>query len=585
MRNKKLLLASAALILTLGLAACNTGGKTDPSKEDTTSEQESGSTSQVDPVRLITVTAPDTVIVGQQFDLDDYVVVDGGEGPKVFDVTVPAASAELVQVEGHKVTALAEGEFSLQITAGNERAAFRSTAMSALKAAFAEATAELGNTWGLYELYEGQLYLGAVHRPDYTCFPGWGDNNEAGGFLKAQNGNTYSYTLDDNMEVVTAEPEIMSKFENYYCNYEWALSASDFNTVEVEDEEGNVSYKLEMSGDIPGSWGSSYFSNKIAEFAYTLAQSLNAKYTFSKLTVLPYTLGEGEEAVETFQFDLDIVAVATPETVVATYSYVLEPDNEALEVEAVRTYIDEGNFPEALAFDEIPTSIATFADAKAYTVNIEGYFYNPTTGDAIDTPTTWLKYFPVGQETDYVNATTVYREVVVGEEKAVFGDIEKDGQLYSFTNVADGAVGDTLNATVVADATSVWVDAISHTLGAANDETLFAEFVAAGRVENEDGSVTISATSDTCGGLLAAIANTSYLGEDIVYYAEKIGTEDANIIELGYIDLEFTVSANQLDVFIGITYNSTSAWGFEMSFTNPGVDAVPADVDSIVYPA
>ena len=111
MKLNKLLLSSM-LILTLGLGACNTK-KPSPSE----SEQESTSESQVDPVSRIKIEAPSTIVVGQPVDLDDYVTIEGGEGPKVFDVQIPATMTELVEVEGHQLTALAEGTINVKIIA------------------------------------------------------------------------------------------------------------------------------------------------------------------------------------------------------------------------------------------------------------------------------------------------------------------------------------------------------------------------------------------------------------------------------------------------------------------------------------
>ena len=192
---------------------------------------------------------------------------------------------------------------------------------------------------------------------------------------------------------------------------------------------------------------------------------------------------DNDDAFETFEFDLPIVAVANPETVVATYSYYLSLDEEATEVTPVREYIDAGLHPEAIAFDEAPAKVAAIAQAKVYKVECEGGFYNPTTGDAIATPTTWLKYFPVGQETDYVTATAVYQEVVYGEQNAVFGKVVKDGVLYDFTNVASGAITDTLTATA-GTGSDIWVDAVDKTIGAANVDALWADFIATDRKES-----------------------------------------------------------------------------------------------------
>jgi hypothetical protein len=581
--NLKKLLLSTTLIFSLGLTGCQFGPK--PASEsqqesggESESESESQSESQIEPVSRIRISAPENVVVGQEVNLDDYVTVEGGEGPKVYNVVVPEASADLVEVEGHVFTALEEGEINLKIQAGEREAKFGTVAMSALKAAFVEATGELSNTWAMLEaVSETQLGLAAVHRPDYSYFSDWGDNHEPGGFMKCQNGLTYSYIID--ATGVNADTAVMSDFENYYCNFDFLLSAADFATVKNE-ETGEET--LVMSGDVAGSWGIDSCPNKAAEFAYTLATVLNANYKFNGVVVSLVELGEGDDAFETFEFDLPIVAVADPDTVLATYSYFLVLDEEATEVTPVREYIDAGLHPEAIAFDEAPAKVAAIAQAKVYKVECEGGFYNPTTGAAIATPTTWLKYFPAGQETDYVTATAVYQLIEKGDNDAVFGKVVKDGVLYDFTNVADGVITDTLTATA-GTGSDIWVDALDKTIGAANKDALWADFIATDRKENDDGSVTISAASDTCGELIKAFGNSSYLGEDIAFYGEQIGNGTNDIFELGAIDLTITVSETELVVEIGITYNAASAGYFEMTFTSVGVNTMPS-LDGIVYP-
>ncbi len=571
------LLVSSALILVLGLGACNTKK---PSTSE--SEQESTSESQVDPVSRIKIEAPSTIVVGQPVDLDDYVTVEGGEGPKVFDVQIPATMTELVEVEGHQLTALAEGTINVKIIAGAIEAKFETDAMSALKAAFAEATAELSNVWAMDELYEGQLYVGAVHRADYSCFGVWDDDTNApGGFLKAQNGKTYQYVLDDNFENIEVDSAIQTDFDLYYCNSEWLLSPSDFETV--TDEEGNES--LVMSGDLPGTWGSSSAPNKAAEFAYTLAQALNSKYMFNGIIVTPYTLGEGEDAVETFQFDLPIVAVDDKTTVLATYSYVLNLNEEDTEITAVREYIDSGAFPEAIAFDEAPAKIGAICEAKAYTANISATWIDAN-GTPIAAPTApdWVSNFPVGSETDYVNATTAYQVVkLAGQEKdIIYGDIVNDGKLYGFNNINGQEIGDAINASLL-EGSDVWADT-ADTLGAANDAKLWEGFVASNRTETASGDVVISATSDSCVELVKAIMYSSYIGYLAYYYGfDSIGTKDGTLIELGWVDVNFVVSEQSLIFQASFNFDSNTAYLFSMQVSGIGTDNVP-DVSGIVYP-
>lgn len=563
MKIKNILLSSM-LVLALGLSGCNIG-----KKESSETSETPSSSSEIEPVTLIRIEKLASIVVGQAVNLDDYVTVEGGEGPKVFTATVAAASADLAVVEGHTLTALAEGDINVTIAAGGLSAKFSTTAMSALKASFEAITGNVSNTWAMLELYQEQLYIGAVHRPDYSCFSGWGDNNEPGGFLKCQNGLTYSYILDDSFENIQVDPEIQSDFNDYYCNYDFCLSASDFTTTETDDGE-----VLVLDKHAPGAWGSSYFAYKVEEFAYTLAVALNSNYSFGDLVVSPFTLtNAANEDVDTFLFSLPIIKNADQSTAVV-YQYVFDLDEAETEITAVREYIDAGSHPEALAFDELPEKIAAICNAKVYTNNIEGYWYNPTTGEAIDTPTDqdFLANFPVGKETDYVNATTAVQVVDQGEEEdLIYGSIVKDGTLYSFTN----SEGEGIKATE-ATGSDVWADTID-TLGRVNKASLLEGFVATSReVDDETGEVKLEATGDCCIEFVSELCYTSYLGYIAYDYGfNGIGTKEGTLIEIGYVDLFFDITADALLISMGFRWSSTAAYGLDMYITDIGTDNVP----------
>ena len=581
MKMKNILL-STALVLALGLAGCKKNEVVSSGNESSAASEssETPSSSEVEPVSLIRVEKLASIVVGQTINLDDYVTVEGGAGPKVFTATVAAASADFAVVDGHNLTALAEGNINVTISAGGQSAKFSTVSMSQLKANFGALTADVSNTWAMLELYEDNLYLNTVHRPDYSCFAIWDDDLEVpGGFLKCQNGKTYSYLLDENFANIDVDPEVYSDFENYYCNFDFVLSASDFKTVETDKGEA-----LKMSKTARGAWGSSYFTYKVEEFAYTLALSLGSGYSFDDLYVYPFTLGTGEDAVDTFLFELTILK-SLNSSVVATINLVLDLDEEQTEVEAVRNYIDEGNAPEALSFDEAPDAIAAIVRARAYTVELEAGWYNRTTGEPVATPTQygWEDSMPVGEETDYVNATTTYQAYVVDEETtAVFGSIVKDGQLYSFTNVSGQSVTDTLTATEKTGS-SVWTDTID-TLNTVNDEEHWSTFEATSR-GTEDGVLYIGGSSDTCVSLIEDLCFTSYLGY-IVYVNcfTGLSIEGTSILELGYIDITFGVTDTALLIETSFAYDSTTVYTFSMYVRDIGVDNVP-DVSGIVYPA
>ena len=335
------LLVTSALILTLGVGVTSCG-PTEPPVSPSPS---------VAPVTRVQVDPPAQVIIGVEYDLDEYVNVTGGPGAKVFEVEVPAASEGKVEVLGHKFKALVEGEFALTIKAGEKQSKFTTIALTQLQADFAEATGSLSTQWALHELVYDQsgnllgLAPSVVHRDDYTLFAGWLSTGEYGGFLQAQNGNTYQYYLDGTTGEVVADPELMSNFGQYYCNMQWALSSSDFEYETYTDELSGETYEyLSMTSEVTCIQYEDQFASQLEFFMYTCAVALNENYYFSELTVEPFTLleGEGEEATEyeTFLFSAYLNSTATNKVAAAFY-YVLDTRVEETEVKLSEEEIEE----------------------------------------------------------------------------------------------------------------------------------------------------------------------------------------------------------------------------------------------------
>ena len=576
------ILLSSMLVLTLGLSGCDLFKKKtseEPASESSSGQESSetpSSSSEIEPVSLIRIEKLATIVVGQTINLDDYVTVEGGEGPKVFTATVAAASADLAVVEGHELTALAEGDINVTIAAGGLTAKFSTVAMSALKASFDAITGNVSNTWAMLELYQQQLYIAAVHRADYSCFPGWGDNDEPGGFLKCQNGLTYSYILDEQFENIQVDPSIQSDFDNYYCNYDFCLSASDFTTAESDDGE-----VLVLDKHAPGSWGSSYFDYKVEEFAYTLAISLNSSYSFGDMVVSPFTLiNADEEEVDTFLFSLPIIKNADQSTA-AVYQLVLDLDEEETEITAVREYIDAGSHPEALDFEPMVTRLNEIVTAKNYTLSVEaGWFTNYDMKTAVACPDMLVSYaydvyFSVGTETSKVTSdnilrnitATTYRGASGAVENAIVGYVKKEGTLYSISNISEGAVVDTITGTAKTG-TDVWESFPTETLAPIAGDDMFGEdFIATGREDNPDGSITISFES---AAEMAALMGASELG----YWAQYILSNgwQSNLLE--YCSCDVTVGEDYTNVFVSFPWDNGQIYCFDMTITNVGTTVV-----------
>ena len=419
--NLKKLILTTTLALTLGLGACGTPVTPSTSTSESTSEQPSESTStssssEIPAVSRIKIDAPATILVGEEVDLDEYVTVEGGEGPKVYEVEVPTTSVDKVTVDGHKITALVEGEISVTIKAGAKTAKFSTNALSALKAAWTEMTSGLTTEWALHELYQGQVYANSVvHRSDYTLFDGWDQDAEGntlkGGFLLAQNGNTYQYVLNAEGEI-EVDGTIQSQFGNYYCNMQWCLSPSDFTShKQVDSATGEEFEYLVMTDDVPCVQYSNQFSSQIEFFMYTCALALNANYYFSQLVVQPAQLqGADGSAYDTFAIQAYINAAAD-DSIAQVITYILETRKEVSEIKVVRDYIDGGNAPAAVDATPLATTFNTIAAAGNYTMQVRAGWYN-TPNTELSSQSTAPIADPLGEEFPAFH----HNNFVVGDE-------------------------------------------------------------------------------------------------------------------------------------------------------------------------
>lgn len=615
------LLVTALLALSMGATACDGGvvppaessqeGSSEGTSQESSEAESSESSTSVAPVSRIKVNAPSSVLVDEEFNLDEYVEVTGGEGPKVFTVEVPKAYQGKVTVDGHKATALVEGTIKLTIKAGSKSASFSTTAMTALKAKYNEMCGKLGYNFNLLELtvdettQEENLEVAVVHRSDYSYFNMWAGDDEddsivyPGGFLKCQNGKTYEYYFNKENELVI-DPEIYSDFGNYYCNFPWHLSTTDFVTRTITPEEGEPYDALVLERDVQGAWGRpELFTNKASEFMYTCARTAPDGYEFGDIIVSEMELLDDEEqAVETFLFEVEYFKSATStasEEYVGSDYFVLYVD-ETFEITDVRSYIDEGHNPEPTSFKEVSDKIAAIAAEKqAYTANVKAAWYDGESNEEITLPEeTGIglvdqigSEFPVGTEIDYVNDKASYQAVNLGGEgvNPIYGSIETEDGLFSYSNYdsTTESFGETLTASAYEKGTDLWADT-ADTLGRLNSEEVWASFAAIKRSE-EEGSVTIVTDGANAGEAFMTYAMVNsylgYLAYSQVFFAYVLGDDKVPMYE--YVDVNITVTATTLE--IEFVFDLTDFYySLDVVYSAFGENNVP-DLSGIVFPS
>lgn len=569
--KKTKLIAIAALALTFGVTGCNNNPEPSPSPSPS-----------VAAVKRIQIQAPANVVVGTQVNLDDYVTVDGGVGPKVYDVEVPAAQEGKVVVDGHMLTALVEGDISVNILAGGKSAKFGTSALSQLKADFAALTNGLRYEWALYEPTQQGLALSVVHREDYTLFSNWGDNGEYGGFLKAQNGNTYSYILNATTGEVEADPELMSDFALYYCNNAWALTPGDFEYVQETDETtGEVTEMLVLSKDIPSATQFSHIDTLIEYFMYTCAFTLNpAVYEFGDLIAKPVTLvNEDESTYKTFALSCEIFYVADGSSA-GGVTYVIDTRKEVTEVPQVRNYIDEGNAPAAIDGTELLAHLDEMAAATSYQIDVEyGWFASASTAAAPATNpfialgyAAYAAYMGTGSEKVTVDATGLKYEAhgsnyvgsVIDETTPFINGFKVDGTTVSnYTNEVEDSEGnvsyaETFTGGVVNNMTPEALKAgytLAAIAGVADEDVVIVD-----KDETDPENVVWLVQAPT---LVSAVLNATYSG----FYADYLLQNGWTVDMRENVDFAISFTETSATYVISFTWEAGVVWVYEMEIT------------------
>lgn len=506
-----------AALLTMSLVVTGCNSKKSKSSSDAPSS-ESSSGSQVDPVTRIKVTSlTRALIVGEQINLDDYVSVVGGEGPKVF--TVQLVSGEgVVSLEGKNLKALAEGSFALKIIAGTMDANFAGKVYSQLRADLESVLLQTPTGYAVQQ-YEynnsGEMVISAgqlnIHHEDYYAGPSAVKNDEGtayvtGGMLKAANGKTYEFAVDD-LEAganLSVRPKILSDFSHWSTNIDVTFDISALQ-LQKDEETGEEYFTLAPDAlPLDGGW-SGIFDNYIDLYVAGLfdaqLSSVISYYSAYELEYLPLVFRQIQlsETKTAFGVEASLYSkkYSMALSVVAGYFIV---GGEVPDVTSVRAYIDAGNFPDPIPFTEYGEKVNSAATAKNYQVTIQNGWMDRSTLAFVDYNTaisaltgqyaySWEDAWPDATETVVVTENGTYSEYVqtkhyneethealetpVVKPAIINGMIEHSGSVYEYRYNSET----TSYTTNDLSAASIWTSGLK-------------QYVAAGLVPGEDFQVT-----------------------------------------------------------------------------------------------
>jgi hypothetical protein len=169
---------------------------------------------------------PDHVIVGQEYDLDQYVTVTNTESS--FTITFSDDSLDLVTVDGHKVTPVGEGDISFTVSVDGKSATGSITSIYQVREDFAKFSEGIGHDYVIYYYPDSQEQVSLdvmFHTSDYLYDEqfdyevvgydeeGYPDVEYYPGGYAEIDGKVYSYLLEEVPgETEEDEPEFVPHF-------------------------------------------------------------------------------------------------------------------------------------------------------------------------------------------------------------------------------------------------------------------------------------------------------------------------------------------------------------------------------------
>ena len=521
MKNKvKLLAVLATFALSAPvLAAC--GGKPTPSKDPDTvvsapdgssqivdpSSSAESSSSAIPPVKrfYLNPDAPEDLVEGEVYNLEDFVILEGGAGPTAF--TVESKTPDTAWVDGHTLEIIGSGDVSLLFSAANNKEVrYTGVAMSALAAEYKEAISEVTNCYTLSQYGEDDqgnevVVPWMIHNPRYVYMYGdiWQSSvaefNEqcpghtvdqclGCGLIELENGNVYGFNLYDDGDIDVFD-KLGRGLSNYIIALDYNLPASVLTTVYSykDPKTGKKHDALKLSRND----NTFDFDEQESLFYTNLMTTMTmsgVKYT--PHTVWLYSVTDATSGKTVWNMDMQMAKASNKNVAVNQYSYwQLNFDQDDSVIEEVDALIDSGFLPDAVPFDDIPTAFDALIDAKNYTLTTTV----TVSTSSSDKSQTTDKYDQSGYANGDVAVTKVENDKVYSTFNGEFwrGGLEIEGAPYVIYSAEEG---ETPTPEPLTAFESIW-DSPMVVGNLGTGSTVYNTFEASARTVAADGTVTL----------------------------------------------------------------------------------------------
>mgnify|MGYP003290152960 CR=1 FL=1 len=549
-----------------------------------------------EPCEMIKITKPEKdIVVGDVIDLDDYVTAYYSSYDEAlysdYEVTVRETSADVVSLEGHKLTALKEGEINLDVIAGwPEENRFEAriawSSLSQLKSDWKTAVQDITKTFGLKsdDLTDDGSMWKTVHTDNYTYLDGWWSELPAGssvpagkteddidrdgsgatyvyynhgGYIIFDSGVCYEWVADkDDGSDLTIFSAPIDNYDYYFVNMPWGLPWDKCTTTVKNTGKEVLVYKSDTVGQY-----ADYFPNLATEFMYSTCQ-LYPDGGFTKMEI--YKDLAGNFIINPYYkyfgktyHDIELTLMKPADTKIAYLDQAIEDNIE----------------PEPLAYNEIGEFADKLVTAGSYSYTAT-YGWVNSRGQTAACPQQLADYgwdvaLSNGSANGYVNPTTQYCVDDKGQIDIYF---EQEGKLYTASNLdKDGNVGDTIAADEATQFNSLEAAGLTaKAFGSA--QTFWADFLASTRSESEG---TISFTY--AGGFGAGFNQAVMKSFICSYYLWNFcGNAYVDINGFSFVDGSVTVSESAMTIGFEFNYDSDHIYTMTIAISGLGEDAVPA---------
>ena len=388
---------------------------------------------------------PESIMVGETIDLDDYVVTEGGIS---YDLNFDDDSFGRIELDDTKVTPISEGNINFTVSARGDEVDGSFFAMSETRAKYLELTEDVGCNYGLFSLEEdGSASLSTLHNDDFIYFDYM--TEESGGGFAEIDGHVYQYLVDGQFTQAIAQPGYVSPmvFELYNLQIDLNDSYAYTKTVNFFGEPmealefgvfGDSDLTLTDVADIVGG------------IFGTVDSFVDSGVTYVASAIDFVFISEDENKEMCMCFPLyspltgDKLGSPYPHAGIYFLSVPDHPlfDEHELEVACIRTMIDEKQVPQPYDYTALKTALNNIIDGGNYSIvydygwfddsgaelapedypDMEGYIFEDCADSLVR-----------GTDHVAVNAKAIanYTNADVGYAKS-FGYMEVDGFVYNY---------------------------------------------------------------------------------------------------------------------------------------------------------